>query len=211
MTTDDPAAPKQELRNMLDAPKNVYLRPTPDWVVDQKLIDMAAEFVTARLRGPRVLELGVGAQVWTPSLLRQFEFVTSLDASAELLDAMALTLAGTSEGRRWTPVHTYFEDYVPEQRFDTVVATYVLEHVDDPGLVLRRARTLWLRPGGLLAVVVPHALSLHRRLAVKMGIASRPDELGESDRRLGHKHCFTHFEMRRLIEDAGLTVEEQFG
>jgi 2-polyprenyl-3-methyl-5-hydroxy-6-metoxy-1,4-benzoquinol methylase len=124
---------------------------------------------------------------------------------------MRARLAGTSAAERWTGIRTFFEDYVPEHRFDVVLATYVLEHVTDPALILRLAQTTWLEPGGVLAVAVPNGFSLHRRLAVKMGLASRPDELGEGDRRIGHKHCFTPDEMGQLLEDCGFEVTEQFG
>ena len=58
---------------------------------------------------------------------------------------------------------------------------------------------------------LPRALSLHRRLAVQMRLASCPDELGETDRRLGHKRVFRHDTMRNTLEQAGFEVIEQFG
>ena len=155
-------------------------------------MDMVAEYIIGKMSGERILELGAGEQVWTPRMVARFPHVTTLDGSPDLLESMTARLADTPGATRWAPVHTYFEDYVPEQRFDTVVATYVLEHVTDPALIVRLANTKWLKPGGQLVVAVPHGLSLHRRLAVKMGLASRPDELGETDQRLGHKHCFTY-------------------
>ncbi|MGH9721284.1 MAG: class I SAM-dependent methyltransferase, partial [Bryobacteraceae bacterium] len=171
--------------------KDVYLNPTPDRVVDNKMMEMIADCVIGKVAGRRVLELGVGEQIWTPKLVDRFAEVTSVDGCQDLLAEMQSRLSSHPEGSRWTPVHAYFEEYATERRFDTVFVTYVLEHVDDPGLIIKRAGRLWLEPGGLLVVVVPHALSLHRRLAVKMGLAKFPGELGETDRRLGHKHCFT--------------------
>lgn len=191
----------------LDSFKNEYLSPTPDRRVDQQVLGLVCEFVISKLAGERVLELGVGDQVWTPKLLEKFGSVTSIDGSQELLSAMQLKLPG----KRWTPVHSFFEEYDPEQRFDTVLMTYVLEHVDDPFLILQRARRHWVSEGGRLAVVVPHALSLHRRLAVKMGLVSFPGELGDTDRRMGHKHCFTSYEMEKLIFNAGFRIIERKG
>ena len=40
---------------------------------------------------------------------------------------------------------SYFEDYAPEETFDVIVMGFVLEHVDDPALVLRRYRALLRR------------------------------------------------------------------
>lgn len=202
---------KEELQHELETVKKEYLQPTPDRVVDCKFVELIADFMVPKIKGERILELGVGDQIWTPKLVSRFPHVTSLDGSAELLAEMRTRLDGAPGAAHWHPVEVYFEEYVPEQRFDGMFATYVLEHVTDPGLIVRRAHDLWLKPGGLLAIAVPHGLSLHRRLGVKMGMSARPDELGDSDRRMGHKHCFTHDEMHKLIEDSGFEVIEEFG
>ncbi len=191
----------------LDIFKSEYLLPTPDRRVDQNILGLVAEYVISRLDGERILELGVGDQVWTPKLIEKFTQVTSIDGSKELLSAMQQKLSGGN----WTPVLSFFEDYQPEQRFDTVLVTYVLEHVDDPFLILEYARRRWIKEGGKLAIVVPHALSLHRRLAVKMGIASYCGELGDTDRRMGHKRCLTCYEMEKMIVGAGFRIVEQKG
>jgi trans-aconitate methyltransferase len=183
-----------------------YLNPTPDRGVDQKVLHLVSDFVISRLSGEHILELGVGDQIWTPKLVDKFADVTSVDASSGLLAAMQKKLAL----KRWTSVCSMFEDYQPEQDFDTILATYVLEHVDNPKQILQLA-SRWLKPKGRLAIVVPHALSLHRRLAVKMGLASHPGELGETDRRIGHKHCFTCYGMEKMLVEAGFKIVEQKG
>jgi 2-polyprenyl-3-methyl-5-hydroxy-6-metoxy-1,4-benzoquinol methylase len=184
-----------------------YLNPTPDRGVDQKILDFVSDFVISRLSGDRILELGVGDQIWTPKLLDKFDDVTSVDGSSGLLAAMQEKLGG----KRWTSVCSLFEDYQPERTFDTVLATFVLEHVDNPEQILQLANQCWLKPGGRLAIVVPHALSLHRRLAVKMGLASYCGELGETDRRIGHKHAFTCYGMEKMLVEAGFQIIEQKG
>ncbi len=187
--------------------RDEYLKPTPDRVVDQKIVGLVSDYVIPRLAGRRILELGVGDQVWTPKLVSRFPDVTTIDGSADLLAEMERRLAG----RPWTPVCTLFEEYRPEEPFDTVLATYVLEHVDDPGAILELARDSWLKARGRLAVVVPHALSLHRRLAVGMELASSPADLGETDRRMGHKRCFLHHELEKTILDRGFRIIEKQG
>jgi 2-polyprenyl-3-methyl-5-hydroxy-6-metoxy-1,4-benzoquinol methylase len=204
--------PKQvEPMKELEQIETEYLNPTPDRDVDQKMVDLVSDEVISRLTGERILELGVGDQIWTPKLLDKFTDVTSIDASSGLLEAMAGKLANHSNGQHWSSVCSFFEDYQPHKLFDTVLATFVLEHVDDPALIIHRAYQNWLKPKGKLAIVVPHALSLHRRLAVKLGIASYPGELGETDQRMGHKHCFTCYEMEKIIVGAGFKIIEQKG
>jgi SAM-dependent methyltransferase len=202
---------RPEPRSDLERAAKVYLNPTPDRLVDNKLMEMTADFVISKLSGSRILELGVGEQIWTPRLVAQFSEIVSLDGSSELLERMRSRITHVHGAGSWEPVHTYFEDYRAERPFDTVIATYVLEHVDDPALILRLVHDNWLKAGGTLVVTVPHALSLHRRLAAKMGLCERPDQLGETDRLLGHKHCFTYQSMRQIIGQAGFRVYEQFG
>ena len=69
----------------------------------------------------------------------------------------------------------------------------------------------WLKPQGRLIVIVPNALSLHRRLAVAMGLTRAADELGESDVRLGHRWVFTIARMEANLAKAGLKVVRQAG
>lgn len=202
---------KQESTRELEQINTEYLNPTKDRGVDQKILNMISDLVISGLSGESILELGVGDQIWTPKLLQKFADVTSIDGSSGLLAAMEAKLADKPHGKRWTPVCSLFEDYQPDQPFDTVLATFVLEHVDNPSLILHLAYHNWLKPGGQLAVVVPHALSLHRRLAVKMGLASYPGELGETDRRIGHKYAFTCYKMEELIVEAGFEIIEQKG
>lgn len=193
---------KEELNLM----KHEYLQPSPDRVVDQKIVQLVSDFVLSRISGERILELGVGDQIWTPKLVNKFKDVTTVDASSELLEEMRKKV-----GNSWTPVYSYFEEYRPIKRFDLVLATYVLEHVNDVLLIMKLAKDQWLKPNGRFALVVPHALSLHRRLSCVMGKDSYPGQLGETDKRMGHTYCFTVYEMEKLLVTAGFNILEKKG
>jgi SAM-dependent methyltransferase len=194
-------------RDYLDSLHREYTAPTPDRQIDQKVMGWIAERILPTLSGDRCLELGVGDAVWTPQLLEQFRQVVSIDGSKTLLDRVAAEVRNP----RWGAVHAMFEEYRPAVPVDCVVATFVLEHVTDPLALLRLAREHWLRPSGTLVVTVPNALSLHRRLAVRMGMQTHPGQLGDTDRRVGHQHCFSTFEMERLLLEAGYRIVERSG
>ena len=191
----------------LDAKQHEYLNPTQDRMADQKIIRLVADYAIGRVEGERVLEMGVGDQIWTPRLVKKYKHVTTIEGSQVLLDAMRKSLNVLS----WTPVCTLFEEYEPKEKFDTVFATYVLEHVDDPAAIVRQVKEKWLKPGGKLVVIVPHALSLHRRLAVCMGMIKYPGDLGEADHLVEHHRCFTCYEMHKLLVEAGYKVVESKG
>lgn len=106
--------------------------------------------------------------------------------------------------------HSLFEEFNPEQTFDTIVASYVLEHVEDPVGVLKQAAG-WLKPQGRILIVVPHADSLHRRLAVCMGLQQTTDTLGATDRQLGHRRVYTIAGMEQDIRQAGFAIVRRQG
>ena len=73
-------------------------------------------------------------------------------------------------------------------RYDVVICSEVLEHLESDALALRRLHDL-LRPTGLLIVTVPG------------GERSRFDEL------IGHRRHYTRRSLRALLEGGGLKVE----
>src|SRR4051794_9018856 len=106
-------------RYELDQISKQYLAPSNDRSVDQKLMALVADHVVRNLPTVegRVLELGVGDQVWTPMLLAKYGDVTTVDGAASLLDAMKNKLAGSACASRWQPVLSMFEDFTPENSF----------------------------------------------------------------------------------------------
>ena len=186
----------------LDAISHEYLTRTPDREIDSYLISVIADRVLENMRGGTVIELGIGDRVWTHKLLERFDHVTSVDGSQQLVDAMREEV----DAAHWTGVVSYFEAYDAPQLVDVVLATYVLEHVDDPIPVLQRARR-WVRDDGMLVVVVPNAGSLHRQLARAMQLVDDPTALGDADRRLGHKRVFTVDTLVQAIESCGFGVD----
>jgi 2-polyprenyl-3-methyl-5-hydroxy-6-metoxy-1,4-benzoquinol methylase len=91
-----------------------------------------------------------------------------------------------------------------------VLALHVLEHVDDP-VDLLAVIAGWLEPGGVLVVVTPNAESLHRRLAVKMGLHATLGDLSPRDHLVGHRRVYDLESLKRDIEAGGFSVTGEFG
>ena len=81
-------------------------------------------------------------------------------------------------------IETYFEEFDTDERFDLIVMGFVLEHVDDPLLILNRFRT-FLAPAGKLFVAVPNAEVMNRRLGNLAGMLPDMQALSENDLRPG--------------------------
>jgi SAM-dependent methyltransferase len=103
-----------------------------------------------------------------------------------------------------------FEAWAPAEPFDAVLVLHVAEHVDDPVALLAHLRD-WVRPGGRLVVVVPNAESLHRRLAVDMGLQPRLDTLSPRDQLVGHQRVYTLDGLRADVAAAGFDCVAELG
>ena len=149
--------------------------------------------------------MGSGDDQWTERLIEHFGHSHLVDGSRTLLEA-----ARAKYGARLTAYHSLFEELQPGKQFDTVLSSLVLEHVESPAKVLATAAQ-WLKPQGRLVVIVPNAHSLHRRLAVAMGLAHAADELGASDVRLGHRWVFTIARLEADLAQVGLQISRKAG
>src|SRR4051812_21332144 len=117
------------------------------------------------LRPGRLLELGSHEGDFTQRLLPFVSDVTCVDASSE-----AIAVAKDRLGGRVTFKHATIEDVSGLGRYDNVVVTHVLEHLDDPVVALRRINDEWLTSDGRLFLVCPNANAPSRQIAVHMGL-----------------------------------------
>jgi 2-polyprenyl-3-methyl-5-hydroxy-6-metoxy-1,4-benzoquinol methylase len=182
-----------------------YKHPDPGRLVDRQFTAWIVDRLLDWVRGPEVLELGFGDDQWTEKILERFGHSHVVDAAQELLE-----MARQRYGSRINTYASLFEELCPDRSFDTIVASYVLEHVEDPVAILTRASG-WLAPGGHVLIVVPHADSIHRRLAVAMGLHARTDALGPTDRQMGHRRVYSIARMEQDIAAAGLRVHRRRG
>ncbi len=69
----------------------------------------------------------------------------------------------------------------------------------------------WLAPGGTIVAVVPNAGSLHRRLAVRMGLQPAPDTLSPRDHLVGHRRVYTVEQLSDELTATGFEVTDVTG
>lgn len=93
---------------------------------------------------------------------------------------------------------------------DLVLLSSVLHEVDDPAGMLRAVHRL-CGPRTLVHANVPNADSMHRRLAVAMGLIADTQQPSARNLQLRQKQVFTAAEFRALFERCGFRVEEEGG
>jgi SAM-dependent methyltransferase len=155
--------------------------------------------------GARVLELGCASGLMTAQLAEVAGELIAVDRSGPYLERLrARRLLGVRA------VLADVEDYRPVGRFDHVVAANLLHEVGDPGALLRRARG-WLSPGGRIHVTLPNPRSLHRLVALEMGLIDSLDALSERGARFGTRRALDADALSELARGAGLRVRERGG
>ena len=107
-------------------------------------------------------------------------------------------------------VEAYFEEFDTDKRFDVILMGFILEHVQDPLLILSRFREM-LAPGGRIFVAVPNAKSLNRRLGLALGKINDIYELNDNDIALGHLRQFCRDTLKDLVARAGFSVTWEEG
>ena len=153
------------------------------------------------LVGDSLLEMGPAEGVMTELLATTGKRMTLVEGSGLFCEDLRRRFP------KATVIHTLFEEYQPKEQFDNIILGHVLEHVQDPPDILRRAKH-WLKPQtGRLFAAVPNSRSLHRQAAVIMGLLSQEDALNEMDVHHGHRRVFSPESYRNAFYQAGLQIE----
>ncbi|MCE4061540.1 class I SAM-dependent methyltransferase [Pandoraea sputorum] len=153
-----------------------------------------------------VLELGIGHGFTTNLFAQHFQRHVVIDGAPSIIEQFQRQFPDSGA----EVACAYFENFDTEERFDAIVMGFVLEHVDDPGLVLRRYRR-FLKPGGRCFIAVPNAESLHRRFGHAAGLLPDMMALGKGDLALGHKRLYTVESLTLEAEENGYTVVSKEG
>src|SRR5215470_4111319 len=154
------------------------------------------------LRSGRILELGYTNSVWTEALLPHAKAVDVVEAAPNHVVRARQDFAGD---RRVRIVDSLFEDFSPDELYDTVLMSGVIKHVPKDLELVRRAKS-WLRPGGVVIATTPNSRSFHRRLGTYMGLELRPDAANPRDREVMNLHLYDRFSWRALFVEAGYEV-----
>ena len=148
-----------------------------------------------------LLELGSHKGGFTEKFLPYFERVTCVEASAE-----AVGEAKERLGDKVVFINDLFEKASLPGRYDNIVMTHVLEHLDDPVRVLKRVNDEWLSDCGRFFLVCPNANAPSRQIAVKMGLISHTTAVTEAEAKHGHRITYAFDTLERDAKKAGLNI-----
>ena len=158
------------------------------------------------LRGGKMLELGSHYGNFTKLLVEECTEVTCLEASGD-----AVSKATSLLGESVRIIHSTFEAIELQEKYDNIVMTHVLEHLDDPVSVLRRVNNEWLADDGLFLLVCPNANAPSRQIAVKMGLITHNSAVTPAEEEHGHHVTYSLDTLERDAVSAGLEVIHRSG
>lgn len=153
-----------------------------------------------------LLELGSFTGAFTKRCLPYFNDITCVEASDE-----AIRTAKTALNPNVHFINSTFEEAVLIKKYDNIILTHVLEHLDDPILVLKRINNEWISNNGRLFVVCPNANAPSRQIAVKMGLISHTTAVTPAEAQHGHKVTYTLNTLEKDIRSAGLKIVHRSG
>ncbi|MDD0976766.1 class I SAM-dependent methyltransferase [Pseudomonas fontis] len=153
-----------------------------------------------------LLELGIGHGFSTNRFSQYFSRHVVIDGSASVIQQFQ-TQYPTSKAEI---VERYFEHFTSDSKFDLIVMGFILEHVEDPQVVLQRFKQ-FLAPGGRCFVLVPNGESLHRRFGHAAGLLDNMMNLGQGDLELGHQRAYSCASLTQELNDAGYKVVRKEG
>lgn len=153
-----------------------------------------------------LLELGSFKGNFTQRFLPYFNDVTCVEASDVAIEEARRKLGGKVD-----LVNALFENVTLPRRYDNIVLTHVLEHLDDPVRVLMRINDEWLAEGGRFFLVCPNANAPSRQIAVKMGLVSHNSAVTPAEAEHGHRCTYSLDTLERDAVAAGLKVVHRSG
>ncbi len=153
-----------------------------------------------------LLELGLGHGITADAFGRHFKRHVVIDASPAVIDNFRQRFPESKA----EIVESYFESFETDENFDVIVFGYILEHVDDPVLILKHFRQ-FLAQGGRMFVTVPNAEVLNRRLGQLAGMLPDMQTLSEHDLLLGHKRYYTVETLKKDVEESGYEIKRLEG
>ena len=153
-----------------------------------------------------LLELGSFKGDFTRRFVPYFDDVTCVEASGIALEAARRKL-----GDKVQFVHSRFETATLPKRYDNIVLTHVLEHIDDPVGLLKRINDEWLAEGGRFFLVCPNANAPSRQIAVKMGLITHNAAVTPAEAEHGHLRTYALDTLERDAVAAGLKVVHRSG
>jgi len=153
-----------------------------------------------------IMSLGVGHKIVSKTILselgKSLEKYVIIEGSSEIIDDFKKEI---QQSDHMQLINSLFEEFDTNETFDAIEIGFVLEHIEDPSLLLHRYAK-FLKSSGTIFIAVPNARSLHRLIGHHAGLLDNIYRLSTYDRALGHKRYFDVESLVKLVQGSGLKI-----
>lgn len=165
----------------------------------------ACKIIVPRVEGLKVLQMGCASGVLTECLV---EVVDQLD----IVEGSSLYASQVRQkfGEKVSVMEELFEEFCPKTTYQAIILDNTLHLLRDPDVILEKIRQ-WLSKDGRFYLTVPNALSLHRRLGIKMNMLKNNEDITERGDVFGQFNHFTYNSTEKILCDHGYVIDESFG
>lgn len=157
------------------------------------LLKYKIQSIKPHLKGKRLFDVGCGLGFLCREFADNFDEVVGIDGSPEKINRANQINALPNV----TYTQTMFEDFNPQNKFDTILVTNVLEHVENAIAFLESLKDM-LSLSGRIIITVPNATGLHKRIGKHLGLISDYYILTNADLEKGHQRLY---DIEKLIHD----------
>jgi ubiquinone/menaquinone biosynthesis C-methylase UbiE len=165
----------------------------------------------ARERPGRALEVGFGAGVYLRALANHYQEVVGTDLNQNTLNYVRARTADLTNLQ--VVIDDITDSQLPDESFDLVLCSEVLEHISDIGRAIAGIRRV-LTPGGLLVVSTPQRHSLMElacKFAFLPGVINVVRRIyGEAVFETGHISLMTERQMSQALKAADFHIRQRF-
>ena len=157
-------------------------------------------------RKGNLLELGSFKGDFTRRLLPYFDYITCVEASKE-----AITEAKKELNGKVKLIHSLFEAVKLPTKYENIILTHVLEHIDNPVALMKKINDEWLSETGRFFLVCPNANAPSRQISVKMGLITHNSAITPAEKEHGHRITYSLDTLERDAKASGLNVIHRSG
>jgi 2-polyprenyl-3-methyl-5-hydroxy-6-metoxy-1,4-benzoquinol methylase len=165
----------------------------------RKTIEYCTSIFLRFLKSGSVLELGPAEGVMTDVLVRNFPDYTIVDGAISFVNSIILRHKNVKGYR------SLIEEIKFDRRFDNIIIGHVMEHVDNPKIVLKKLHSI-LEDDGIILCAVPNANSIHRVAGVLMNLLDAPTSLNNTDISNGHKRVYDLDTLKKEFLDSDFRI-----
>lgn len=169
------------------------------------MIDCVYKTIKEYIKQYKILEIGPADGKMTTLLINDFKKLTVIEPSVYYAQIL-----NKKYSNKILVYNDCLEKINIKSKFDTIIASHVLEHVENVEPFLLKVKEL-LDKEGVFIVSVPNALSVHRLIGVELGLLSYPHQLNRQDIKIGHYRVYDIESLKSDVKRAGFNIISSFG